>query len=337
MDTVSKILRDLFCVARRGKSDESESEKDETNSIISESEKYSENNSNSESEKDDDNEKWEKETNIDLDKFLQDENESDVLLVDELTEYGNLKVVVKKPTSQKCRRGLLIAFEGGDRAGKSTQIKLLKRNLIESEIDCKVEIFKFPSWKIISDYLNANKEMNDKAIHLLFSANRWDKSDEIIAKLNDGVHILLDRWSYSGVSYSAAKPGMNLEWCKMSERGLPAADLVCYLKVSEETAMKRSHWGESRYDNVDFQVKVKENFNLLRNERWVSFEEGGSIEEIEQNIFKVVRSILTLDYEFTRIHRLYIENCFCQDKLSLRLKKVYNVEKHNFESYGMLE
>ena len=330
MDTVSKILRDLFCVARRGKSDESESEKNKTNSIISESEKYSD----PESEKDDDHEKWEKETNIDVDKFLQDENESDVPLVDELTEYGNLKVVVKKPTPQKCRRGLLIAFEGGDRAGKSTQIKLLKRNLIESEIDC--EIFKFPSWKIISDYLNANKEMHDKSIHLLFSANRWDKSDEIIAKLNDGVHILLDRWSYSGVSYSAAKPGMNLEWCKMSERGLPAPDLVCYLKVSEETAMKRSDWGESRYDNVDFQVKVKENFDLLLNERWVSFEEGGSIEEIEQNIFKVVRSILTLDYAFTRINSLFSENCFCQDKLSLRLKKVYNA-KNTFESYDILE
>ena len=104
-----------------------------------------------------------------------------------------------------------------------------------------------------------------------------------------------------------------------------------------ENVMNRAQWGESRYDEENFQFKVKENFNRLRTGKWVSFKEGGSIEEIEQNIFKVVRSILTLDYEFTRIHRLYIENCFCQDKLSLRLKKVYNVEKHNFESYGMLE
>ena len=140
--------------------------------------------------------------------------------------------------------------------------------------------------------------------------------------MKEGTHILLDCWSYSGVSYSSAKPGMNFEWCKISERGLPDPDLVCYLQVSEGTAMKRSGWGKSRYDDENYQIKVKENFNLLRTNKWVSFEEEGAIEEIEQNIFKIVRSAKTLDYEYTKLGKLFIENCFCKDKCSIRFKKV---------------
>ena len=273
------------------------------------------------------NEKWEKESNNDscvmkLDKYLKLEHEN-VVLDDTINDGDLMKVVAKLQPPEKCERGLLIAFEGGDRAGKSTQIKLLKKNLLNSRNDYNVEIYKFPSWKIIIDYIKNDQEMNDKTIHLLFSAERWEKSTEIIEKLKRGTHILLDRWAYSGVAYSAAKSGMNYEWCKMSDRGLPEPDLVCYLQVSEETAMKRSQWGESRYDNENLQIKIKENFNRMRTGRWVSFQEG-TIEEIEQMILKIVKSIMTLDYEYTKLSKLFDDNCFCEDKHTVRLKKVNN-------------
>ena len=72
---------------------------------------------------------------------------------------------------------------------------------------------------------------------------------------------------------------------KMCDRGLPEPNLVCYLEVCVETVMNRAQWGESRYDEKNFQFKVKENFNRLRAGKWVSFKEGRTIDEIQRTIF----------------------------------------------------
>ena len=53
--------------------------------------------------------------------------------------------------------------------------------------------------------------MDDRAIHLLFAANRWEAAANIRQKLADGVTIVCDRYSYSGVAFTSAKPGMDLD------------------------------------------------------------------------------------------------------------------------------
>ena len=58
-------------------------------------------------------------------------------------------------------------------------------------------------------------------IHLLFSTNRWEKREELTKALDAGQHVLIDRYAYSGVAFSAAKAGMDLDWCRGPDRGLP--------------------------------------------------------------------------------------------------------------------
>lgn len=75
-------------------------------------------------------------------------------------------------------RGFLVAFEGGDRCGKSTQVTLTKEWLVQVT-GRPVELWKFPDrtteiGKIINAYLSKTVELPDEAIHLLFSANRWE-------------------------------------------------------------------------------------------------------------------------------------------------------------------
>ena len=53
--------------------------------------------------------------------------------------------------------------------------------------------------------------MDDRAIHLLFAANRWEAAANIRKKLAEGVTIVCDRYSYSGVAFTSAKPGMDLD------------------------------------------------------------------------------------------------------------------------------
>jgi dTMP kinase len=86
-------------------------------------------------------------------------------------------------------RGRFIVFEGLDRSGKSTQVENLAKKLEENGRRAVVK--KFPgrreAWrpaltpdrttaigKMIDAYLQNANELDDHAIHLLFSANRWE-------------------------------------------------------------------------------------------------------------------------------------------------------------------
>ena len=127
--------------------------------------------------------------------------------------------------ASKAARGAFILFEGVDRCGKTTQSTRLVETLKASGVDA--ELWRYPDrttgmGQMINAYLQSKTEMDDGAIHLLFSANRWEKRAAMEEKLSSGVTLVVDRYSYSGVAFTAAKgvPGLDLEWCKAPERGL---------------------------------------------------------------------------------------------------------------------
>ena len=112
-------------------------------------------------------------------------------------------------------RGFLIAFEGLDRTGKSTQTHWLKDHLLRK--GRKAEIIKFPDrttlfGQQIDSFLTNKKKYDDKMLHLLFSINRWELKDKIIGLLESGVDIIMDRYSYSGIAYTHAK-GVDFNFC----------------------------------------------------------------------------------------------------------------------------
>lgn len=59
--------------------------------------------------------------------------------------------------------------------------------------------------------LKLQNNLSDEAIHLLFSANRWEKANGILETLEQGMSLIIDRYCFSGVAYSAAK-GKALNW-----------------------------------------------------------------------------------------------------------------------------
>lgn len=53
--------------------------------------------------------------------------------------------------------------------------------------------------------------------------------------------------------------------------GLPRPDLVLYLQLSSEDAAKRADFGNERYEQTDFQLKVAENFNIIMSNEDLSY------------------------------------------------------------------
>eukprot|EP01023_Acetabularia_acetabulum_P009670 TRINITY_DN1436_c0_g1_i2.p2 TRINITY_DN1436_c0_g1~~TRINITY_DN1436_c0_g1_i2.p2 ORF type:complete len:335 (+),score=47.09 TRINITY_DN1436_c0_g1_i2:77-1081(+) len=189
------------------------------------------------------------------------------------------------------KRGALIVFEGVDRSGKTTQADKLLQYLQDQGTDA--ELWKFPDrtttiGKMIDNYLKCNTELDNKVIHLLFSSNRWEKRDEMMQKIRSGTTIVLDRYSYSGVAFSAAKndPTLTLEWCKAPEVGLLCPDLVFFMQLGMEHQTERKGFGEERYENNEFQKKVLDCFMDLKDENWLIINAQNSVEQIHSQIVK---------------------------------------------------
>ncbi|KAI1138610.1 thymidylate kinase-domain-containing protein [Hypoxylon sp. FL0543] len=162
-------------------------------------------------------------------------------------------------------RGAFIVFEGMDRAGKTTQAKLLQQRCIESGRE--VRFMRFPDrttpiGQMIDSYLKGETEVEDHVIHLLFSANRWEAAKKIKAELEAGRTIICDRFYHSGIVYSAAKniKSLSLSWAKAPEVGLPRPDMVLFLDLEEEVARERGGWGGEVYEKGEMQRRVRDLF-----------------------------------------------------------------------------
>lgn len=75
----------------------------------------------------------------------------------------------------------------------------------------------------------------------------------------------MDRYSYSGAVYSAAKnnPDLSLDWAWNPEVGLPKPDLLIYLDIPLEEAAKRGGYGQERYENAQLQSRAQVLFRQL--------------------------------------------------------------------------
>ncbi|KAI0834682.1 thymidylate kinase-domain-containing protein [Hypoxylon sp. FL0890] len=162
-------------------------------------------------------------------------------------------------------RGAFIVFEGMDRAGKTTQAKLLQQRCVESGRE--VRFMRFPDrttpiGQMIDSYLKGETEVEDHVIHLLFSANRWEAAKKIKAELEAGHTIICDRFYHSGIVYSAAKniKSLSLSWAKAPEVGLPRPDMVLFLDLEEEVARERGGWGGEVYEKGEMQRRVRDLF-----------------------------------------------------------------------------
>ncbi|XP_057303228.1 uncharacterized protein LOC130640724 [Hydractinia symbiolongicarpus] len=191
-------------------------------------------------------------------------------------------------------RGALIILEGCDRSGKSTQCKKLVDYLQNN--GQQAELWRFPErstaiGQVINSYIAKETELHDRAVHLLFSANRWELVPLINEKLKNGVTLIVDRYAYSGVAFTAAK-GLDVEWCKSCDTGLPQPDAVFYMDISVDEASNRGGFGGERYEVSDFQKKVQQLFLTLKDDSWRVVDARLSVEEIHMSLREKVWDII---------------------------------------------
>ncbi|XP_028259468.1 thymidylate kinase [Parambassis ranga] len=188
------------------------------------------------------------------------------------------------------KRGALIVLEGVDKAGKTTQCKRLVQALQQS--GRPAEVMRFPDrtttiGQLISSYLEKKSDLEDHTVHLLFSANRWELVPTMKKKLEQGITLVVDRYAFSGVAFTSAKPGFCLDWCMKPDVGLPKPDLVMFLKLSPADAALRGQFGEERYETSAFQKVVQQRFDELMKDtsvNWQVIDASQNIDGVHNNI-----------------------------------------------------
>src|SRR4029077_13461502 len=138
------------------------------------------------------------------------------------------------------RRGLLVAFEGPDGSGKTTQRKLFKTWLTSEGYD--VVTTKWNSSDLIKPIIKSRKTLHalsPEEFSLLHGADfRHRVEHQILPALWDGKLVIADRFLFTGLARDVAR-GLDLDWVLKLYQPLLWPDLIFYFSVSPATSGKR--------------------------------------------------------------------------------------------------
>ena len=201
------------------------------------------------------------------------------------------------------RKGLFITFEGADGCGKTTQIELLNKYLLEKGYETLLTRepgAKGLGVKLREILLNYDGEVSPNCESFLFLADRAQHVDCIIKPaLNEGKIILCDRHTDSTVAYQGYGRGLDLERIHMlnsiaTSRLKP--DLTIVFDVDVETSMKRVGKEKDRMESagVEFFNKVRNGYLEISKqepERVKVINSSDTIENIHKQVVELVENL----------------------------------------------
>jgi dTMP kinase len=194
-------------------------------------------------------------------------------------------------------KGYLVVLEGCDRVGKTTQASLLSSHLNNIGIECKTISFPYRDTqigKLLDSYLTSKTTLEKHVAHLLFSANRYEMKSVMDTYLDNGVSIIVDRYTYSGLVYSSIN-GCSIEWCSIVDCKLRSPDIKLFLDLHPENAVYRGLYGDERFENIEFQTKVYEAFMELIDDTWIIVDADKTITNLSHVICSTVVSLIDVD------------------------------------------
>ena len=192
-------------------------------------------------------------------------------------------------------RGKIIVIEGTDKAGKSSQSRMLAEALKVSGKVCV--ILDFPDYTTpigveIKAFLEGKRDYLSEVKHLLFSANRWEKKKEIESMLENGTIIVMNRYWQSNLVYGAAN-GMDINWLLRLDKGLPKEDITLVILVNPRISAKRAEMQDAFESDTQLAASAYKNYlKFAKQYRWKVIDGSKSKEQVHQEITKIIRKEL---------------------------------------------
>jgi len=197
---------------------------------------------------------------------------------------------------------MFIIIEGIDGAGCETQGKNIVK-MLKDKSRLVPTLIKYPDYeknvgKLIKDFLYQNKNLSPEQQFLLYSLQFLMDKEMITEKRKNGI-LIADRYFTTTLCYQTLE-GIRLEKALnfASDFGIEKPDLVFYIKVDPDIAIKRK-FGEDKEKNrrekdFDFIRKTYIQYeNLVKNQvwtKWVEIDGNKEIEEVTKAIYNKIKS-----------------------------------------------
>ncbi|MEM1587894.1 MAG: dTMP kinase [Candidatus Bathyarchaeia archaeon] len=185
-------------------------------------------------------------------------------------------------------KGLFIVIEGIDGAGKTTQSKLLQKELNKKGF--KSIYTTEPSKGFIGKFLRETSfkgvKLNPEVETLLFAADRFQHiTYEVTPNLNKGKIVVCDRYFYASLAYQGAQ-GVDLGWIKTVNKFVIKPDLGIYLDVPVEVGLSRiSKRKKTVFEKIEIERKVREIYLKLVKEKELILVDGNKpIKDVNKEI-----------------------------------------------------
>ena len=196
-------------------------------------------------------------------------------------------------------KGKFIVFEGMDGSGKDTQVAKISERLHDNCIphDCTFEPSDSPVGKLIRDILEKKYTINTVSLELLFMADRINHTSNIndssiLKSLNEGVHVLCNRYYLSGITYGGTYAKHLFQ---KFQSYLIKPDLTIYLDLEPEISLQRINQNRDNndiYENIDKLKDVRNKFityieelKFFNNENIITIDASKDIDTITDEIF----------------------------------------------------
>jgi len=128
------------------------------------------------------------------------------------------------------------------------------------------------------------------------AANRWEKLDTILAAEEKNSVLIMNRYYHSNLVYGLAN-GLKQKWLESLDEGLPKADLVILLDVTQKESFSRTPRNKiggkkmkrDKFEkNKEFSTKISNLYRIVgKKKHWKIIDATMSKEKVHEEILKI--------------------------------------------------
>lgn len=194
------------------------------------------------------------------------------------------------------KRGVLIAIEGIDGAGKSTQAEILKEKLKKRGLD--VILLKEPTsskWgRKIKEISKKTKSLDPlEELELFVKDREFNVREKILPALKEKKIVIIDRYYISTIAYQGAR-GIDKDIIReRNEKFAPKPDIIFILDIDPEESMQRiKREREILFEEEKFLKEVRKNFLEIKINQTYVIDARLRVDEIANKIENLVMEYL---------------------------------------------
>lgn len=196
--------------------------------------------------------------------------------------------------------GAFIVLEGIDGTGKTTVCRSAAEILRSEGYDAEATMEPTDTGVGAVIRSGAAGRLSQRAESLLFTADRCEHTDRIVARVGEGAVVISDRYYASTLAYQAASldgDSADREWLEaLSRPFVDVPDAVILLDMDPAASLERvgSRGGEeSKFENLRFLAQVREGYLALAGKYGYRVVDASrSREEVLGDVMAIIRGVL---------------------------------------------